>query len=124
MKPSGCVCPGDILTYKCTIMGTNFGITVWTGSTLMSSCPQREIILLHRYFLSAAGACNNEAIVARSLSIEGNNYTSQLNVTVTSDIAGTTVVCGYDNHTHYIIQNLTVIPSPGLSPCIGVDTTN
>ena len=79
----------------------------------MSSCPFGEILLLHYRFPSAVVECNNGAIVARSLSVEGNNYTSQLNVTVTSDIAGTTVECGYDNSTHYIVKWSIVVPSSG-----------
>ena len=36
-------------------------------------------------------------IVARTLSAEGNNYTSQLNVTITPDTAGSTIECSnYD----------------------------
>ena len=39
--------------------------------------------------------------MARSLSVDGNNYTSQLNITVTPDTAGKTIECGSDNGTHY-----------------------
>ena len=41
--------------------------------------------------------CNNGTIVARMLSVEGNNYTSQLNVTVTPDTAGKTIECVHDD---------------------------
>ena len=121
MKSSDCVCPGDILTYKCTIMSSFFGATVWTGGALSSTCPY--IFLLHNRFHSIK-QCDNGTIVARSLSVEGNNYTSQLNVTITPNIIGKTVVCGYDNGTQYSIQHSIVIPSSGLSSCIDVDTTN
>ena len=35
--------------------------------------------------------------MARTLSVEGNNYTSQLNVTVTLDTAGKTIECVHDD---------------------------
>ena len=35
--------------------------------------------------------------MARTLSVEGNNYTSQLNVTVTPDTAGKTIECAHDD---------------------------
>ena len=56
--------------------------------------------------------------MARSLSVENNTYTSQLNVTVTSDIAGKTVRCGINGTTFKEIFS-SVIPSTGKSPCIG-----
>ena len=108
---SGCVCPGDTLTYECTIEG--FGFTIWTGTAL--DC-QYNIALRHSQFSSTYGAfgtCNNGAIVARGLSVEGNNYTSQLNVTVTSDIAGKTITCFYDNRLSRAIQFSTALPTPG-----------
>ena len=95
---SECVCLGDTLTYKCTAKGE--GLTVWTGTAFKCSSANNELILLHYRFSSPEGTnglCNNEAIVARSLSVEGNNFTSQLNVTVTPDIAGNIIKCLYDN---------------------------
>ena len=51
--------------------------------------------------------------MAKSLSVEGNNYTSQLNVTISSNIAGKTVICDNDNPSNNIIQLSTVIPITG-----------
>ena len=115
---SGCVCPGDILTYECTVMGA--GATVWTG--IAFNCPwfRNEIVLLHNHFISAnriSIICNNGAIVVGGLSIEGNNYTSQLNVTVTPDIAGKMITCLHDNYYNESIQFSIVIPTIGLSLC-------
>ena len=95
---SGCVCPGDTLIYECTVMGR--GSTVWTGTAFNCSSSNNEILLLHTHFSSIEGdygLCNNGAIVGQSLGVEGNNYTSQLNVTVTPDIAGKIVECFYDD---------------------------
>ena len=102
--------------YECTVMGGVLGgATVWKGTAF--DCPLNEIALLHSRFTSANsifGVCNNGAIVARSLPVEGNNYTSQLNVTVTSDIAGETIMCVHDNISSDIIQLSAVIPTTGL----------
>ena len=81
---SGCVCPGDTLTYECTVMG---GVaSFWTGTALYC---EDEIVLIHNRFMpsaySTSGSCNNGTAVARSISVEGNNYTSQLTVTVTPE---------------------------------------
>ena len=94
---SGCICPGYTLTYECTVIGELLGATIWEGSAF--SCLSDEITLLHRQFPeSARGQCNSGSIVGRSLRIDnGSYYTSQLNVTVSSDMIGKSIVCFYDN---------------------------
>ena len=83
------------------------GATIWTGSAF--NC---ELALYHhRFNIGTNVTCNNGAIVARSLSIEGNNYTSQLNVTVTPDTAGKTIRRIYDNGTHEIFIFSSIIPT-------------
>ena len=112
---SGCACPGDTLTYECTVVGGPRGVTVWTGSGF--DCAANEIVLSHKRFLNGTfGSCNNGAIVARSVSVEGNNYISQLNVS--SDIAGKTIKCLYDNGTICTIIFSIIISTTGLSPCM------
>lgn len=113
---SGCACPGDTLTYECTAMGR--GVTIWTGTAFNCSESNNEISLLHNRFSSTEGdygSCNNGSIVGQSLGIEGNNYTSQLNVTVTPDTAGTMIMCLYYNFYNDSIQLSTLIPPTGLS---------
>ena len=111
-----CVCPGDTLTYECTAMGG--GSTVWTGTAFNCPANNNELILIHYRFLLIKGTsatCNNGAIVARSLSVEGNNnYTSQLNVTVTPDIAAKNIKCLYDNGSTEATLFSWVIPITGL----------
>ena len=109
---SGCVCPGDTLSYECTIIGTETGATIWTGSAL-NDCSTNEIVLLHSYFNTGTYqtmSCNNGAIVARILSVEGNNYISQLNITVTPHTAGKKVVCLHYNLTHEMLIFSSIIP--------------
>jgi hypothetical protein len=108
---NGCVCPGDILTYECTVMRAV--ATVWTGSALDG----HEIVLLHSddEFHNKSLYRNNGATVARSLPIEGNNYTSRLKVTITPDTAGeTSVECLYDDGLTATLVFTSVIPTTGL----------
>ena len=52
--------------------------------------------------------------MGRSLGVEGNNYTSQLNVTVTTDVAGKTVECFYDDGHIATLLFILMIPTTGL----------
>ena len=106
---SGCLCPGDTLLYECTVMG--YGTTVWTGSAFNCRSSNNDIILLHNRFNNGTdGTCTNGAIVGRSIAVDGNNYTSQLNVTITSDTAGKTIKCIHDRWTHNILVFTSIIP--------------
>ena len=114
----GCACPGDILTYECTVTGGPGGSTVWTGTVF--SCTYNEISLLHSRFNTSGGAvgqCDNGAIKGYSIGVEGNNYTSQLNVTVTPNTVGKRISCIHDSITNTVVQFSTVIPRTiGISP--------
>ena len=111
-----CVCPGNKLIYRCSVQGSPNGATLWNG-TAFSGCPQDEILLHHSYFTSAGGStgtCNNGAIVGQSLGVQGNSYTSQLNVTITPETAGKTIMCAYDaltsDQTQDMIRFSMVVP--------------
>ena len=119
IKPTGCVCPGDILTYECTVTGRPFEYTIWTGSAI-NCLWGYEIFLPHYHFNESERTIRhcNGAIVARSLYVIDNLYTSQLSVTLTPDIMGQTIKCATDNGAHFIIHHSTVIPTTtGLSLC-------
>ena len=110
-----CVCPGDKLTYRCTVQGSDTtGATVWSG-TAFSGCLQNEILLQHSDFTPTGGPtgrCNNGGIVGQSLGAQGNNFTSQLNVTITPETAGKTIMCSYDalDSQNIMIKFSTIIP--------------
>ena len=95
-NPSGCSCPGDTLTFECTVVGEPYGLTVWSA---LSNCSGQEITILHRDFgVNTAAAfrncySSNNSIVARGLRVENGSYISQLNVTVTSDVIGKSIEC-------------------------------
>ena len=97
------LCPGDVLTTECTIMGS--GATVWRGTAFQ--CVGNEILLRHSQFgesYNPTGFYNNGAIVARTLGVVNGSYTSQLNVTVSLELNNTTVECV---HLHVHCWNLT-----------------
>ena len=74
-------------------------MTVWQGSAF--DCPgSNEITLLHNRFTSQEGAygeCNNGDIVAKSLGVEGDLYTSQLSVRVSAATTGKNIECLRDS---------------------------
>ena len=96
-----CACVGETLNYTCTIAvdpGTPTGSTVWSGSAFM--CAGNEISLIHERFddgTPASGGCNGGDIVARSVGVEGMNYTSELDVTVRDGLNGRAINCSWDS---------------------------
>ena len=96
--PNGmtCACPGDSLTYTCTVVG---GVaTVWSGI-----CSGISVItLLHARFGdgSAPGECDGGSIVGRGVSVVNdtgvNCYISELSFNASSDLNGRTVECSRD----------------------------
>ena len=107
-----CAGDGDTLTFNCTVLSSAGGATVWMGTAL--DCPYyNEITLLHSLYKSGRGAfgsCNDRAIVAQSLGVEDSYYTSQLNVTVTSNTIGKTIICENAlNLTNSVVQFSTTI---------------
>ena len=60
-----------------------------------------EISLLHSHFNTTSGtsrSCDDGVIVANSVSVESNCYTSTLNVTfITPDVIGRTIKCLKDD---------------------------
>ena len=93
------VCPGDQLTFECMTFG---GIaTIWHGSAF--DCGYQdgqklpdEIVLRRSLFNSQVERrCgSNEQIIAQTVGVVNNTYfTSQLNVTVSSDMNNRTIEC-------------------------------
>ena len=105
--PERCLCPGDSLTYQCTVIGEPSGSTVWMGSAF--NCTSLEIQLFHSDYESTEGAygdCGD--IVAHSVRTTINttnevnstavtHYTSQVTVPITSGTVGRTIECVYDD---------------------------
>ena len=79
-----CAYPGSVLTYTCTAVCR--GSTLWDGTAF--DCDENGILLRHDQFTSGGIGqdCNNGAIVGQSLRAENDCYTSELNVTTSSDL--------------------------------------
>ena len=113
------------------------GYTIWRG-TAFSDCisDEQEILLIHLRFISNGGTngtCNHGDIVGRSLGVEGSNYTSQLDVTVTSDVIGKNIMCSNEAITEFsttiTTTGITVLREVALRKavctyaCRSIDTT-
>jgi hypothetical protein len=79
--------------FECSVTGV--GSTIWRGSAF--NCPLREIVLLHNQFIDSKGTCNDGAIVARGVSVESDRYTSRLNITLSANLNGETILCAHHN---------------------------
>ena len=106
-----CFCPRDVLTYECTVEG---GIaTVWSGSALGCTSSNNEIVLLHSRYKSNESSKDVKECgkaVAVGVRVENNIYTSQLNLTISSDMFGKEIICTEDtgNETQEIgVQTIT-----------------
>ena len=100
----GCFREGEVVNYTCTVVDTDsgsgiVGSTRWTGTAFdcVNRSPQNAIHLFNADFATVQGAsgdCNNGAIVARSVGVDGDEYTSVLTINVSSSFDGQTVSCG------------------------------
>ena len=91
---TSCTCLGHVVTYECTVM-RGLG-TVWRGNAFDCASSDNEIYLLESHFDSSERSsitCNNGMITGRINRIDGGFYTSQLSVTVSSDLIGKNVSC-------------------------------
>ena len=76
------------------------GSTQWGGTAFNCPDTSNKIILSHTFYATEGinGACNNGAIIGRSLGvINGNCYISQLNVTVQKATSSLRVVCTHNS---------------------------
>ena len=90
---SDCTCQGFNQVYECRVVGE--GATIWRGTALECSEAGNEIVLFQS--TTAQGECNNGAIVGRVIRAENNSYTSQLTVTVNTEMIGRNISCIHDN---------------------------
>lgn len=115
---SGNICPGDYLSFECTVYGETG--TAWQANIV--NCENGtldEIILLHNLnYSTQIRICNNGTIVVQGIQFnaENNSYTSQLNITVTSDMAGKTIECSSSDSDTPIGSYTISFPTSGIIP--------
>ena len=115
-QTSVCVCIGQDVTFTCSIDGG--GNTLYNGTAFncpsANSASNNQILLRHSGFGTLgepSGMCNNGAITAEGVRVDGTRYTSRLNVTVSSDIVGMNVSCIYDDASRgmeFLIGNIQI----------------
>ena len=118
-----CTCPGDILTYECTVVSTDHGFTVLRGepnfTNCMGSSEVDKIVLSHLDFGDGTRdviTCNNHAITGQILRAKNETYTSQFNVTVTAELIGSTIECvSDDGASASVIGNFTINGTGGVT---------
>ena len=115
-----CICPGDTVTYQCTVDGDYGGFTLWKGKFFNCLSPQNHenyniVELRHSQLLKnndaqggEAKECNDGDIVGRIVRVENDSFISHLNITLTSAIIGKEIECSYDNGTIYRVGSLNI----------------
>ena len=106
------LCPGDVLTTECAVMGG--GTTVWLGTAFHCDNNNFGVIYLrHSQFRESENfeaSCNNGAIVARAIGVVNNSYISELNVIVSPELNNTTVECEHSyNLTETVIKQIQIV---------------
>ena len=82
------VCPGEELTYTCTIFdGTGSSATVWR-----MTCAGGGVVLVHSTLGDPPIECG--PFLAQLTASDGDCYTSTLTVTALLELNGTVVICG------------------------------
>ena len=116
---SPCVCPGDVLTYECTVEGiADVMSTIWTGTAFDCQSSENELLLIHSTSrFTETQRCNHGAITGRGIRVVGNNYTSQINITVDPSMDGENVVCFYHSG-----SSITVVGNSSIQLTTGIVT--
>ena len=115
------VCPGQSLTYECTVIGELGGLTAWDGSLFDTYCTSHEISLFHTNFDSTEGSIGEcGEIMARSVRVNINEtgrnnsigyFVSQVSIPVSSNTSGKNIECQYDNGNTYLPVGDMAIPA-------------
>ena len=117
LAKEGCLCPEATvhnLTYECTTVG--HGTTLWRGTAFSCAARGDEISLRHDLFTrGASGECNNGNITGHSIRMEGDHYTSQIQVLFSPDLLGHTIECVHYNLSSYeLIGSSTIVITTGI----------
>ena len=87
------VCPGEELTYTCTIFDDTslFPTAVWSGFCADSS----SIFIIHGDSSEESGMCGPSTVQANGS--DGDCYTSTLTVTASPELNGTVIRCSHES---------------------------
>ena len=104
-ESNDCSCIGDTLTFECTVMSGSS--TIWRGSAFNCASSENEIQILNNNVSSET--CNDGMITGRVIRRQDNNYTSQLNVTLSSNLIGKSVECASNNGSEPVAISNTIL---------------
>ena len=114
---SGAACPGDVLMYVCDIIGS--GNTIWNGTAFYCPSKSNEAILRHSQFSTESGtfgSCNDRtSIMVQSLGVINNCFSSQLNITVTTDMNNATIRCSHSSNRIETVGEITLSVATGMN---------
>ena len=110
LATNDCDCQRNSVKFECSVLGGT--ATVFQGNALNCGATSNEISLLHSRFNTTNGSCNDGVIVAQSISIENNCYTSTLNITfVSPNLIGRMIKCIRDDGTTSALIGTISVPS-------------
>ena len=94
----GCIPDGRNISYQCTVNDTSFiGSTIWRGTAFECPGSGDHINLLHSQFnqseMTGLPLCGT--LRTTSLKVNGSIYVSQLSLTATTELNGTTISCSF-----------------------------
>ena len=112
----GCIPERRNVSYQCTVTDTTnppIGSTTWSGSAFQCPSIANQISLPHSQFSSrVSSTCGS--LRATALETNGSNYVSQLSLTATSLLNGTTLSCSLSDTE--IVSDVLVIGGESISP--------
>ena len=90
----GCIPEGSTVSYECTVSDTSdppIASTLWLGSAF--TCSSSNINFLHSRFEpnGVSGSCGD--LSAMSVGVNGNEYTSRLTLTATTELNRRNINC-------------------------------
>ena len=111
-----CICPGDMLQFNCTAVGS--GVTIWTGSAftriMCSSISLNHIQFQANIDFGQLLFCPDMKVSVRPLSVINDCYTSQLTLpSVIAEFNGSTVICYHDTDQTNEIGTYTIMYTTG-----------
>jgi hypothetical protein len=106
-----CVCPGEEVTYTCSILGG--GATLWSGTTL--DCGPRDIPLHHsNSFLPGTFPYCDGNITSEIVGRVGDCYISRLKVAAINKFNNTLIDCSFQDPERVSVGNSTIFIIPGI----------
>ena len=108
----GCIPEGRTVSYQCTVADTTnplVGSTIWSGSAFHDQCPSssNRINIPHIQF-SEMRTFSCGTLMGRAVEVDGSNFVSQLNLTASIELKGSTLLCSLGGLSSVGMDNISV----------------